>query len=173
MKELCWRIKHEIESKILKLSLFGDLERDEAERRAIAEVAASEKAKHRARPDAAWSALDLFAVEPPVFTNPDPGPAFWRAKAAEFTAMMMRPLSRVPAPPPAALAPIAAPRPTARKQRTATGAPKLTTPTRPVEPPSPVRLVYVSGARTALDITSEFRNSPATEAWRATARGHL
>lgn len=168
---LAWRIRNAIERRVRELTLFGgSLNRETAEARAIAEIVQTEKAKLRAHPG---SAFDLF--EPvPVFTNVDPGPHFWRAKADEFKRLMMTPLTRTPAPPPAAAAPIPAPRPTARKQRTATGAPKATQP-KPTEPSRPVPPVYVSGARTPHFIDDEFDDrydSPATQAWRASTRGH-
>jgi hypothetical protein len=122
---LAWRIRNTIERRVRELTLFGgSLDRETAEARAIAEIVQTEKAKLRAHPG---SAFDLF--EPvPVFTNVDPGPHFWRAKADEFKRLMMRPLSRVPVPPSAASAPIARASPPAKKQRTPTGEPKAPQP---------------------------------------------
>jgi hypothetical protein len=163
VKKLAWRIRHAIAEKTRQLCV-GSLDRAEAERRAIREVAAAEKVKAR---EGRTSVGQLFE-QPQVFRNPAIPAHVWEAAAERFTQLMMRTLTLAPTPKPPPPSPTRGHGPVSPKQPMATGGPKQPVP-RPTEPSRSPPLLYVSGGsrRSAQNITREFRNSPTTQNWLA------
>jgi hypothetical protein len=171
--KLAQRIRNAIEDKVRELCA-GSLDYAEAERRAIRAVAAAERTKLLA---GRANGNELFERPGATKTQAIPSGVL-EAAAAQFRWAMMKPITREqlfglpPSTPASSVPSVARPRPAPKNARVTTGEPQATQP-QPVEPQLPATpLLYVSnGPRgSAMNITEEFRNDPATSNWRADER---